>query len=179
MKIMAKKLFVYFMSMALVLPNFSIPAYASEVSKNVEATIVEPIIEEENITDEVTMMTNDVEEDILPEEEISVYQTNSGTFGDSDGFRWTYDESTTTLTVSGEDSGINELMNSLPNLVRNKMRAVVFQDCVVVDRSMSSMFFDCSSLTSIDLSGLDTMPSGKLTTMISLILLRLLNLVIP
>ena len=156
MKIMAKKMFVYFLSMALVLPNFSIPAYAREVSENLETEIVEPITEEENVTDEVTMVVNNVEEDILPEEEMSVYVANSGTFGDSDGFSWTYDESTTTLTVTGEDSGINELKNSLPNQVRNKMRAVVFQDCVVVGGSTTRMFEGCSSLTSIDLSGLYT-----------------------
>ena len=158
MKRMTKKLFVYFLSMALVLPNFSIPAYASEVLKNVETESIEPDIEEDNGTDEVTMMENNVEEDILTEEEteMSVYAVSSGTFGDSDGFRWTYDESTCALTVTGEDSGLNKLIDCIPATIFSNTKKIMFQDCVVTAGSMSHMFSGMwGSLTNVNMSGLD------------------------
>ena len=167
MRKVTKRLFVYFLILALVLPNFSISAYANEMLEYVEDEMEEPVVEEdtkepvrqeENKTDEVTVSENDIGEDVVSEEdgEISGEETTIGTFGDSNGFRWTYDERTYTLTVTGEDGGITEWKDSLPDEVYNDVLKVVFQDCVVTDRSMSGMFSECSSLSSVDLSGIDT-----------------------
>ena len=133
MQRVAKRLFVYFLSLALVLPNFSVPVYAGEISEDNS--------KEDNVQEEGN--------------EESVNQTNSGTFGSSNGFRWTFDKSTYTLTVTGEDEGINQLQNSVMEAIRKNVKKILFQDCVVVDKSMPYMFSNWNSLTSVDLSGLD------------------------
>ena len=104
----------------------------------------------------------------------------TGTLGDNNGITWTYDENTRTLTVTGEDSGMENypLSNiSLPDYVEK----VVFRDCKIIGSanylmsslyqlksveffnfdtsdvtSMQEMFCDCGRLKSLDLSSFDT-----------------------
>ena len=261
MKKIGRKWFVYVLILSLVVPNFSIPAYASEITENAEMQVLEEGVEEENIEEileevgeenettapeidvnesndvvlsedifgdesaenevkdlendteteetkesiidspeedanleannndsdeivveeefqyvnsiamdnfneqtEVTLSGNDIvndkllEVDLIDEKDTTILLngSNSGTFGYSDGFTWIYDESTYTLTVTGEDEGINALPDSLPTVVCNNVKIVEFIDCVVSSGTMKNMFKGCNKLTSIDFSGLDT-----------------------
>ena len=134
MKRITKKLPVYFLSLAFVLLKFSITSYANE---QVENYIMEESLQE---GDERTSFL------------ISVKK-----FGDSDGFKWTYNGKDYSLTVTGEDRGINTLPSTLPEAILSNTKKIVFKDCVVVGGSMSYMFAGLrENLISVDMSGLDT-----------------------
>ena len=142
MKRIVKRLFVYFLSLFLVFPVFSVPAYASDIWDS----------------DEWWDGSDEWWDDSssFPGENVSPSAT-SGTFGDAHGFTWKYNKKTDVLTITGEDEGIDELRYYLPRKVRSNTEKVVFEDCVVTGGSMTYMFSglrDC--LTSVDFSGLDT-----------------------
>ena len=61
MKRTFKKFFVYFLTLSLVLPNFSIPSYASELSENVEIQILNQEKENNNESTVATVSENDIE----------------------------------------------------------------------------------------------------------------------
>ena len=89
--------------------------------------------------------------------EVDEQTATTGMFGESNGFRWTYDKENHSLTITGEDKGINELTSCLPKAVLSNTKKIVFENCVVVDGSMSYMFGGFrDNLTSVDMSGLDT-----------------------
>ena len=141
-----------------------------EECENITSTVVENF----NQSTEITLSGNDIFEDnlldsnLIDEKDTTllVDESDSGTFGASNGFTWTYDESTYTLTVTGEDMGITELLDILPETVRDSMNKVEFKECVV-EGTMSRMFLDCSQLTSVDLSGLDTSGVTDMSSMFS------------
>ena len=111
---------------------------------------------------------------------INIYATTerTGTLGDNGGFKWTYNEDTKTLVVTGEDTG---LAHKPFSSISNDIDKITFKGCVFkgslyqlldgmttvstvefdnCDTSkvtdMASMFGSCPNLRSIDLSGFDT-----------------------
>ena len=153
MKKIVIRLFTCFFSLALLLPNFSISAHASDI-----------------------WGSDDWEDgsgswwdssDGFENGNVSPSAT-SGKFGDSRGFKWTYDEAKDVLTITGEDEGIDELTDYLPTKVRSNTKKVVFKDCVVTGGTMSYMFAGLrESLKSVDFSGLDTSNVEDMTEMFS------------
>lgn len=142
--------------------------------------------EPDTTVEAASVSNNDLTADIAQDETtkevvLPVYQATSGTFGNNNGFSWNYDESTATLIVTGEDSGLDELRSDIPNAVLKITKNIVFQDCVVsgslnsllyrLDQiesvefhnfdthnvtDMSFMFYECINLSSVDVSGFDT-----------------------
>lgn len=150
-------------------------------------------VEEETISVTESVSDADGEENIALEEMVMpAYQTTTeseltGTFGDNNGFSWSYDENTATLTVTGEDSGLDSLQENVADTLMGSVRNLVFQDCVVSGSlaclleglgelesvefnnfdtsnvtSMYAMFYECSNLRNMDVSGFDT---GNVTNM--------------
>ena len=108
----------------------------------------------------------------------------TGTLGDNGGFTWTYDPDTCTLRVTGEDTGIGCIFDSVE--YAESAKEIVFENCVFsgslahllddgksVDddkltyvgfddcdtsgvTDMSCMFSNCNKLFKIDVSGFDT-----------------------
>ena len=141
MKKMVKKFFVCILSLALVLPSFSLPVYASYPWGS------DPW-GSGFWGSGGTGSSSDAEDAEL---------ATSGRFGKSNGFRWRFDEDDCSLTVSGEDEGIDELPACLPNIILSNTEEIIFQNCVVTGGSMSYMFGAFrDSLTSVDMSDLDT-----------------------
>ena len=66
--------------------------------------------------------------------------TASGNFGDNDGFTWSYDYITEIMTVTGQDSGLNNMMSEVSCI--RAAKKVVFQNCVV-SGSMQGMLKGC------------------------------------
>lgn len=142
MKKMTIRLFVCFFSLALILPSFSMSVHASDIWGTEDW---------EDGSDSWWDSSDGFEnENISP-------SATSGKFGDSYGFKWTYDKAKDILTITGEDEGIDELTNYLPKKVRSNTKKVVFKDCVVTGGTMCYMFAGLrDSLKSVDFSGLDT-----------------------
>lgn len=115
--------------------------------------------------------------------EVVKLNATTGTLGENNGFQWTYDVTTKTLTVTGEDSDLVplEFVNSPFLQIDSQMEKIVFKDCVFrgslrylmngltnlldvefdnCDTSevtdMSGMFYECSSLGTLDVSSFDT-----------------------
>ena len=148
MRKITKKLLISFLSMALVLPNCYIPAYANELPEQMAAEMTE-----QEIKDEVTVPEDNMKAAAVAKEGEEIATT--GTLGDNGGFTWTYDENTETLTITGEDRGLQWLRHDIPKAISYNMKEVVFQDCVAKG-SLDSMFRSCDQIISVDFSGLDT-----------------------
>ena len=110
-------------------------------------------------------------------------ETGSGTLGTADGVQWSYDESAKTLTITGEDTGLDageyqsgyiygicddvekivlqdfKPIGSVRNLFRN-LKSLQSIEIDSVDTSevtdMSYMFYGCSNLSELDLQSFDT-----------------------
>ena len=154
--------------------------FTAEASENEDASTEESSEGIITSNDEFPMeQIESSEEAEAVEENIKTANVTSGTLGDNNGFRWTYNPSTKTVTVTGEDSGIElkkELFPSMENVifkdckfsgstsnmfydVREILQSVKFINCdtsKVTD--MSDMFFKCenANLTELDLSCFDT-----------------------
>ena len=119
------------------------------------------------------------------ETNLSVVSTDenikTGTLGDNNGFQWTYDESTKTLTVTGEDSGLIGQGYSPLFSICYDVETIVFQDCTFIGSvawlcgelhslkdvrflscdtsqvtNMRGMFYECINLESVNLSEFNT-----------------------
>ena len=155
--------------------KYSLDAVAEELSK---------------LLDKKVMLAEDVTGESAKESTEAMVIT--GTIGDNNGFEWTYDAESKTLTVTGEDSGIEGNYNegSQFNSICSDVVTVIFKDCKIkgsmecvlrklaylenvdfinVDTSdvtnMSFMFALCEKLKNADLSELDTY---NVTTLIGL-----------
>ena len=113
------------------------------------------------------------------------YAATSGTLGANEGFAWTYEAETKTLTITGEDSGLeNNAIAAVANENDIAVENIVFDDCTIAgslfkmftdnfaqglksidfkancDTSavtdMSAMFSGCTTLTSLNVKDLDT-----------------------
>ena len=108
----------------------------------------------------------------------------TGTFGDNGGLKWTYDEESEVLTITGEDSMVKNVSSWTYDATgfRNiKAKKIVVKDCTIRGKAdylfmgqksvesiefnnfdtsqiigMGSMFEQCIKLKSVDFSGLDT-----------------------
>ncbi len=116
----------------------------------------------------------------------------TGTLGANAGVQWSYDESTKTLTLTGEDSGLETALYTSGNIYRicSDVEKIILQDFKPVGSvrnlfknlsalqtiemnnvntadvtDMSYMFYDCENLTALDVSGFDT---AKVTDMRSM-----------
>lgn len=79
----------------------------------------------------------------------------SGTFGDNGGFSWNYDEATETLTVTGEDSGLNKLRSALPTTILNNMKRTIFYNCIV-NGSLKFLLDSFVNVETVEFNNFDT-----------------------
>lgn len=86
-------------------------------------------------------------------------KASTGTFGDNDGFSYSYDATTKTLTVTGEDSGMGDGFTMGPlwyiTTVLGDVEKMIFKDCVV-SGSLAYAFSEISSVQSIEFINFDT-----------------------
>lgn len=96
-------------------------------------------------------------------------EVRTGTLGDNNGFQWTYEEETKTLTVTGEDSGLVGIENpeqpplggfvfsyiSPFNNIDSKMERIILRDCKLKG-SAKSAFSSLEKLKSIEFVNVDT-----------------------
>ncbi len=144
----------------------------------------EAIINEEMLTTTVETVTTEVVVETSESESLEDSIT-TGVCGANNGISWSYNESTKTLTLTGEDTYIDDewvedkfvsqiynicsdveciifsdvKLNRAGNLLSglSKLSDVRFDNFDTSDiTDMHSMFRDCSSLTSLDLSSFDT-----------------------
>ncbi len=122
----------------------------------------------------------------IPAMDVSAEGTvRTGTLGTNNGVQWSYDESTRTMTITGEDSGLEQTQTSkdygLIYEISSDVERIILKDFKPIGSvyklfaglsklktiemknfnttnitSMNSMFRDCSSLTGLDVSGFDT-----------------------
>lgn len=81
--------------------------------------------------------------------------TTTGTLGDNDGFLWSYDESTKTLTVTGTDTGLNAMRHSPFYDICKDVEQVVFQNCKFVG-SIENLLSGLESLITVEFVNVDT-----------------------
>ncbi|MBR6627729.1 MAG: BspA family leucine-rich repeat surface protein [Lachnospiraceae bacterium] len=122
----------------------------------------------------------------IPAMDVSAEGTvRTGTLGTNNGVQWSYDESTKTMTITGEDSGLEQTKTSrdygLIYEISSDVEKIILKDFKPVGSvyklfaglsklktiemknfntsnvtSMSWMFYGCRSLTGLDVSGFDT-----------------------
>ena len=81
----------------------------------------------------------------------------SGKFGKNNNLRWTYNEATKTITVTGEDYmyGVNTYSGISYPCFNPKAEHIVFKNCHIMDANLQCMFYNMVNLKDIDFSGLD------------------------
>ena len=97
----------------------------------------------------------------------------SGTLGTNGGIDWTYDADTKTLTITGEDSGLNGKWDSSKNKFKSPFAAICadaevikVQNCTLKG-STKAMFANLGTLKSVEFSNVNTSGVTDMTEMFS------------
>lgn len=192
MKKKLSKLIVSVLTVAMIMPSLPVNMLSVQATELQEETLhIEGSVSDADINEEL-LLEEDFSEDSAVEKvdrgRLQIYSAAKGTIGT--GFTWNYDEKTKTLTITGEGTGLLQLIYYLPESISENAKKIVFQDCIVsgsvqemlynfikvetvefdnFDTSnvtdMSGMFSRCSSLSKLDVSGFDT---SKVTDMSSM-----------
>ncbi len=95
----------------------------------------------------------------------------TGTLGENNGITWTYDEDTKTLTITGEDSGVEGTYDSATWSYKSPFAAICedveiikLQNCTIKG-SAEYMFARLKSLKSIEFNNVDTSSATDMTSM--------------
>ncbi|EHT9625512.1 InlB B-repeat-containing protein [Listeria monocytogenes] len=100
------------------------------------------------------------------EERLSTKAVTTGTFPNGSTATWTFDDTTGELSISaGTLVNPNQSLEDLTGVPANQIKSIVFEGQVVASGSLYRLFLGCSSLTSLDLSNLDT---NQVTSMSSM-----------
>lgn len=151
----------------------SIKRFATEVLAVVIAftTISVDVVAEEQVTAVETAESvsgNELTE-ITEEVTLPVYQAageNFGIFGKNGGLSWSYDESTATLTVSGEDEELNFLRNKLDTTVKQSVKKIIFQDCKAKG-SLNALLQNLINIENVEFQNFDASQVSNMSDMFS------------
>ncbi|EAD7633241.1 BspA family leucine-rich repeat surface protein, partial [Listeria monocytogenes] len=91
------------------------------------------------------------------EERLSTKAVTTGTFPNGSTSTWTFDDTTGELSISaGTLVNPNNPLRDLTGIPGSQIKSIVFEGKVIASGSLYRLFYDCSELTSLDLSNFDT-----------------------
>ncbi|MBC1385432.1 BspA family leucine-rich repeat surface protein, partial [Listeria innocua] len=141
--------------------NESVPPFEKE-AESTEVTSSETVLEEsKDLTDMPEVDSSEITEASSAtqqsEERPSTKAVTTGTFPNGSTSTWTFDDTTGELSISaGTLVNPSHSFADLIGVSADQFKNIVFEGQVVASGSLYSLFYQCSSLTSLDLSNFDT-----------------------
>ena len=148
-----KKFFAVFLSVAMSLSLYVTPVFAETTEEAVAENVQTEVEAQENVVDEESVGDAATE---LPEAEENVKMTPVS--GDYGTLHWEIDANGI-LTISGDGDYSCDYYDGIHNVPAWCQYASQIKTAVVTAKNLTSteyMFYDCSSLTGLDVSNFDT-----------------------